>query len=216
MIAPRFVEFACFLKEDYSIFSSMEDLNKIFSHNLITLRKAKKLTQLELANELGYSDKNISKWENEQAIPSAEYLLIIANYFGVTVDYLLKEHKEKESVPVKDKRSSNLKIKLLIAGISTSVIIMIAILIFIITKQYLTFIWGLPTIAILWIVFISIWFKIRPYLFIAISLLAWTTILAVFLTLLEFYSSSSWNWFIWLIGVPAQVAIFLWSKFYNK
>ena len=35
----------------------MEDINKIIGNNLLLLRKEKKLTQLELAEKLRYSDK---------------------------------------------------------------------------------------------------------------------------------------------------------------
>ena len=41
----------------------MDDLKQIISKNLIELRKRKKYTQLDVADMLQYSDKEISKWE---------------------------------------------------------------------------------------------------------------------------------------------------------
>ena len=46
----------------------MEDLNNIFANNLVELRKLNNLTQLELADKLGYSDKNKIYWLIEYKI----------------------------------------------------------------------------------------------------------------------------------------------------
>ena len=50
------------------------------------------MTQLELGTVLNYSDKAVSKWERGEAIPDAYVLLQLSEIFGVSVDYLLKEH----------------------------------------------------------------------------------------------------------------------------
>ena len=49
-----------------------EDIKHNFSENLIKLRKAKNLTQLQLAEKLNYSDKAISKWEVGSVLPDVE------------------------------------------------------------------------------------------------------------------------------------------------
>lgn len=72
-----------------------KDLKIIFSENLINLRTEAKMTQLELGNAISYSDKAISKWERGEAIPDAYVLMDLAKIFGVTVDYLLHDHKGK-------------------------------------------------------------------------------------------------------------------------
>ena len=73
------------------------ELNEIISHNLIELRKQNKLTQMELAEKLNFSNKSISKWESGEAIPSVEVLQKLANLFGVTLDYFVNiTHSEKE------------------------------------------------------------------------------------------------------------------------
>ena len=61
------------------------------------LRKEKGWTQNELAEKLQVSDKAISKWESNKGDPSIEFLPVMAQLFGVTLDYLMtgKEQEEK-------------------------------------------------------------------------------------------------------------------------
>ena len=62
-----------------------------------SLRKERKLSQGKLEKELGFSNGSVSKWKN--STPTMERLQKIADYFGVTVDYLMtgKESDESES-----------------------------------------------------------------------------------------------------------------------
>jgi transcriptional regulator with XRE-family HTH domain len=53
------------------------------------LRKAKNLTQLELANKLNITDKAVSKWESNQGDPSIDLLIELSKVFDVSIDYLL-------------------------------------------------------------------------------------------------------------------------------
>lgn len=61
------------------------------------LRKEKGWTQNELAEKLQVSDKAVSKWESNKGDPSIEFLPVLAELFGVTLDYLMtgKEAEEK-------------------------------------------------------------------------------------------------------------------------
>jgi transcriptional regulator with XRE-family HTH domain len=54
------------------------------------LRRQKGLSQEQLADEIGVSRQLVSKWENEQAVPDMERIIILSDYFGTTTDYLLK------------------------------------------------------------------------------------------------------------------------------
>ena len=56
---------------------------------IATLRKEKGWTQLELAEKLQVSDKAVSKWEKDNGTPSIEFFPILAELFGVTIDYLM-------------------------------------------------------------------------------------------------------------------------------
>ena len=55
----------------------MDDLKVIVGRNLAALRKRRKLTQLELAEQMNYSDKAVSKWEQGATLPDLETLLYI-------------------------------------------------------------------------------------------------------------------------------------------
>ena len=66
----------------------------MLSEKLYKLRKNSGLSQEQLAEQLNVSRQAISKWEQGTAIPESEKLISISNYFGVTVDYLLKDDIE--------------------------------------------------------------------------------------------------------------------------
>ena len=61
-----------------------------FSTKLRELRLEKGLSQLELAKELNgkISKTSICYWENNQRVPNLDAVIILAKYFGVTIDYL--------------------------------------------------------------------------------------------------------------------------------
>lgn len=63
----------------------MEGLNE----RIINLRKEKGLTQSQLADKIGVTDKAVSKREVNEANPDISLLSKIADLFGVTIDYLL-------------------------------------------------------------------------------------------------------------------------------
>ncbi len=60
-----------------------------FAVNLKTLRNEKKLSQSQLAKELGVSNGMISFWENNIYEPTATNIITIANFFNVSIDDLL-------------------------------------------------------------------------------------------------------------------------------
>ena len=53
------------------------------------LRKEKRLSQTELADVVHVSQQTITAWENDKAEPSSSAIAALADYFGVTIDYLL-------------------------------------------------------------------------------------------------------------------------------
>ena len=58
-------------------------------NNLKAARKAKGLTQVEVARAIGITQHGYSYWENEKARIDQDQLLKLANLFDVSVDYLL-------------------------------------------------------------------------------------------------------------------------------
>lgn len=69
----------------------------MLSEKLYQLRKKSGLSQEQLAERLNVSRQAISKWESGNAFPESEKLIIISNYFGVSVDYLLKDDIEDDA-----------------------------------------------------------------------------------------------------------------------
>ena len=72
----------------------------------------------------------------------------------------------------------------------------------------LVFVYAVPASLIVWLVFNSIWF--RPRLnYLIISLLVWSLLATLQLTILPF----GYNvWPIYLLGIPAEVIIIIWSR----
>lgn len=58
------------------------------------LRIAQGLTQVELAQKIAVSKQAVSNWENNNIQPSIDMLLKIADYFGVSTDYLLGRNND--------------------------------------------------------------------------------------------------------------------------
>ena len=62
-----------------------------FNEKLISLRKSKGLSQEELGAELKVSRQTISKWESCQSYPDFQRLVLLSDYFGLTLDELVKD-----------------------------------------------------------------------------------------------------------------------------
>ena len=62
------------------------------------LRKDKGWTQLELAEKLQVSDKAVSKWEKDNGSPSVEFFPVLAELFGVSIDYLMTGKKVEPQI----------------------------------------------------------------------------------------------------------------------
>jgi transcriptional regulator with XRE-family HTH domain len=60
-----------------------------FGKNLRLLRESAGIGQVKLAADLGVSKGIISLWENNKREPTLSYLVALANYFDVTIDYLV-------------------------------------------------------------------------------------------------------------------------------
>ena len=61
-----------------------------FGNLLYSLRKREGMTQQELADRLGVTNKAISKWETGEAFPETGQLVPLSDIFGISVDDLLR------------------------------------------------------------------------------------------------------------------------------
>lgn len=75
-------------------------MNNYFGDIIKKIRKQRNLTQEQIAEAFGVSCQAISKWETGTSYPDISLLPIIADYFGVSVDYLLGHDtsKQKETI----------------------------------------------------------------------------------------------------------------------
>ena len=200
----------------------MSELKPIIAKNIIDLRRDRNLTQAELAAALHYSDKAVSKWERGESIPDVTVLKQIADLFEVTVDYLLQEEHTQATAPTA-KQASKWRIRNhgFITGISVVLVWLVATCVFAVLDMaipqvqyhWLAFVFAVPVSMIVWLVFNSIWFN--PKLnFLIISFLMWTAIFAVWLTS---FLCLHWNgWLLFIIGIPAQVIIGMWTGIRHK
>ncbi len=62
-----------------------------FGNNLKYYRVKNRLTQKQLAEKIGYTEKSVSKWENGSGLPTIETLLSLADLFKVSLDELMFE-----------------------------------------------------------------------------------------------------------------------------
>ena len=195
----------------------MEDLKKIVGNNIALLRKNYKLTQIEFAEKLNYSDKSVSKWERGEALPDVYVLKQIAQFFNITVDAMLKEYKNDKSLISKSKKFKNTN-HLIISLISAGGCWVIATLIFIllcwfptsVTRPWLTFIWCLDISALVLFIFSAIWGG-KILTTISLSSLLWIFIASVFITV-DFDN----KWLIFILGIPVQIIILLSFLIFKK
>lgn len=73
------------------------------------LRREKELTQAELAEILGVSNRSISRWENGITMPDFDLLMELARYYDVEVMEILDGERRDDSM---DKKTEELMLKL--------------------------------------------------------------------------------------------------------
>ena len=64
-------------------------VTNMFAKRLQELRNERRLSQRQLAEEVGISWANINRWENNIVIPKMDSIILLARFFGVSSDYLL-------------------------------------------------------------------------------------------------------------------------------
>lgn len=191
----------------------MEQLKVAFSKNVQELRRSRGLTQTELAEKLNYSDKSVSKWERGESIPDVASVKAIADYFGVSVDYLLEEeHDEKPSEVISPRVVKNRRIISLLATMLVWLIATVMFVCFASTKvfeeSWMVFVFAVPASLIVLLIFNAIWGK-NKHGFLIVSALVWSTLATIYLSL---YQIANNFWLIFIIGIPAEIIIILWSN----
>ena len=200
----------------------MRELRDVIAKNICDLRTEAKMTQLALADVLNYSDKAISKWERGESVPDIFMLKRIADYFGVSVDYLL-ESDHTESI---ENKIANYKMsarnRFVISFLATMLVWFIATFVFVSMlifspdlplRPWLMFIYAIPVSATVALVFNSIWGR-HKINYLIISVLIWSFLLSVFMTLIIIFSMNIWP--VFLLGIPGQAIVIIWSGLTSK
>lgn len=194
----------------------MQELKFIIGKNISALRSEKQITQQQLAEQLNYSDKTVSKWERGESLPDITVLKRIADYFEVSLDYLVEEIHTLDLQKQKDMKKNYERNCYIITGSSIFIVALIATLLYVILKMilpgtnypWLCYAYAVPSALIVWLVFNSIWFNRRKN-YMIVSFLVWSLLAALFLTFL-FLGYKIWP--VLLVGIPAQIIILMWSK----
>lgn len=190
------------------------DIKENLAKNLIKYRKACNLTQAELAEKLNYSDKAVSKWERGESVPDLYVLKQLADFYEVKIDTLLEEPKKEKIHTLKNLGKRRIIISSCVAGLVWLVAVccfsFINIIFPHITKTWIFFIYAIPVTMLILFILTSVWGKSIANAVI-LSLMVWSTILSIFLSVLIFVHNPSPNlWELFLIGVPLQGLIVFW------
>lgn len=191
--------------------ANIEEQKTIVANNIATYRKAKGLTQAELAEKLNYSDKSISKWERGEGFPDIFTLKELADFFGIKVGdfFLEKPVAIKKRAPVKREVIIPL-LSIGIAWLTIAILFAIAEIFFYNTFKdtaWLLFIYGVPITGIILTVFFAI-YKSKTLILLGESIIVWGVGLSIFLTAVMLKSDLKNIWLLFVIcGVLEILAI---------
>jgi len=206
-----------------------EKLKMQIGANISAYRKRAGLTQAGLAEKLNYSDKAVSKWERGESVPDVLTLAQLAEQFDITVNDLLVDFNqlpgnpgklEKAMTQVSEKALKRKADKNIILALSSTLVWFVALLVFVVMSSFdfldpysrLIFFYAVPANAIVLLSLRSAWrdFRWNKAL---ITLIVWGSIVSIHVSLLAICNYNFWK--IYLLGIPGQIAIFLWFRMFR-
>jgi len=206
-----------------------EKLKRQLGANIAAYRKRSGLTQVGLADKLNYSDKAVSKWERGESMPDVLTLVQLADHFGVTVNDLLVDPNALPEEPggkvqqvmekAVEKTLKRKADKSIILKLCSVLVWFMALLAFVVVssldipKSWIAFIYAIPANAVVLLSMRSAWHDFR-WNQILISAIMWGGILSLYMTLFLFADLNIWKLF--LLGIPGQIAIFLWFRMFRR
>lgn len=204
-----------------------EKLKLQIGTNISNLRKRQGLTQAGLAEKVNYSDKAVSKWERGESVPDVLTLVSLAEVLGVTVDDLLSDPNalpeqtgsvQQAMGQMVEKTLKRKADKRIIVQLSSLLVWSVALLIYVIfstlgvANSWLAFFWAIPADAIVVLSLRSAWRDFRSNRTL-ISVLMWGCLLSIFMMMLVLFEKNICR--IFLLGVPGQLAIWLWFRMFR-
>lgn len=206
-----------------------EILKNRIGANIAAYRKRSGLTQAGLAEKINYSDKAVSKWERGESIPDVLTLMQLTRLFDITMDELLSDPDELPGNPcsleaamtqISEKALKRRPNKNIILALSSTLVWAVALLAFVILSSfdaaekysYLLFFYAIPVNAIVLLSLRSVWHDFR-WNKALISIIVWGFLLSIYVT---FHVVLCYNfWKVFLLGIPGQIAIFLWFRLFR-
>ena len=195
----------------------MNDLKETIAKNLTELRTRAKLTQVQLAEMLNYSDKAVSKWERGEAIPDLRVLIRLSQIYGVTLDELVgAETPAVQPKPQKHQR-----------GMRAFITAMSAVLVwFVATWLFMLFYFITPTEEYAWLVFVvaplpmsivltvfsAIWGN-RITNAVASSMIVWSCALIIYIFVWKFAPEFKQIFFVWIVAGVFEILVILWFTY---
>ncbi len=214
----------------------MENLPQIVGKNLATLRKARGLTQQELAKEIHYSDKSISKWELGYSLPSVDILKDFAKFYNVSLDYLTEEQTAEnlqKAAKMEEGEAKRQRInKLIVIAMTVTIAILICISVFF--SEYFTpftdsiptaeervglwiiFVWMVPSTTLIVAIEAHFFFHIRNLTITLLSVFVWTLLLSFCIQFGYYNDRPEPIWYIMVIGIPTQIILILFGRLKKK
>ena len=204
-----------------------EKLKLQIGSNIAAYRKRAGLTQAGLAEKLNYSDKAVSKWERGESMPDVTTLVILAEQFDITVNDLVIDPEElpgnpskleKAMTQVSEKALKRKANKGIILWLSSTLVWFVALLIFVVVSSFdipyswLSFFYAVPANAIVLLSLRSAWrdFRWNKAL---ISCIVWGSLVSIHASFWVFLGVNVWK--LYLLGIPGQIAIFLWFQMFS-
>lgn len=204
-----------------------EKLKKQIGANIALFRKRQGLTQAGLAEKINYSDKAISKWERGESVPDVVTLIALAEQLHVSVDALLSDPNalpeqtgrvQQAMDQVVQKALKRRADKRIITNLSSLLVWFVALLMYVIfasldiPNSWLAFLYAVPADAIVVLCLRSAWRDYRSNQLL-ISLIIWGALASIYVTLFVLLQLNVWR--ILLLGVPGQLAIWLWFRMFR-
>ena len=205
----------------------LEKLKYQIGANIAVQRKIAGLTQAGLAEKLNYSDKAVSKWERGESMPDILTLIQLSELFSISINALLADPNELPGNPGKlEKAMSTVSEKALkrkanknvILELSSTLVWFVALLIFVVISSlnlpnsWIAFLYAVPVNAIVLLSLRSAWRDFR-WNRVLISFIVWGFLVSIYATLLVFLRFNMWKLF--LLGIPGEIAIFLWFRLFR-
>ena len=187
-----------------------KNIRQIVAKNLANLRKNKKITQSDLAEKFGYSDKAVSKWENGDTLPDIETLYQLCEFYNVSLDFIVSPDSFEDKIKyIKHMNKAVIINNSLIETLYCSFVWILATIIYIYLLIFSQFdfwqiyIWALPATGLVGFLFMKVW-KNKIYNFVVSTFFFWTLTIAAYIQFIEYNI-----WPLFDLMIPIQVALIL-------